>query len=69
MAYHWRHWTGARRPDEPAMDLLDPDFDEHYLAAVTAQFAMCDGLTDGERRGYDASWFKVRGDRHDGRVK
>ena len=45
-----------------------PDFDaEDILVLVTARFPTINRLTAGQRKGYDASWFKARGDRHNGR--
>lgn len=51
----------------PEWGVLDEDFDELDFTQVTAQFASLGGLTAGQRKGYDASWFRVRGDRHTGK--
>jgi hypothetical protein len=58
-------WLDSQVLDEDFdSQVLDEDFDTLDIAQVTAHFIEDAGLTDGQRRMYDASWFRVRGDRY-----
>lgn len=62
MAFHWRprNYDHAQAVDDPWV--IDPDF-EDSMTLVTVRFPLDGELTDGERRSYDASWFRISGAR------